>query len=67
MVANNHGMPGLLLAVMAYLLLADSLAGATARRCGWLGAVMGLLAAIELLPIVSFVPLTIGFCGCGAT
>lgn len=60
-VANNHGVSGLLLAVTAYLLLALEWRGVTARRCGWLGAVLGLLAAIELLPIVSFVPLTIGF------
>jgi len=59
-VANNHGVSGLLLAVTAYLLLALEWRGATAARCGWLGAVLGLLVAIELLPVVSFVPLTIG-------
>lgn len=60
-VANNHGVSGLLLAVTAYLLLAIEWRGATPARCGWLGAMLGLLAAIELLPVVSFVPLTIGF------
>lgn len=60
-VANNHGVSGLLLAVTAYLLLAVEWRGATAARCGWLGAVLGLLGAIEVLPLVSFVPLTIGF------
>lgn len=58
-VANSHGVSGLLLAVTAYLLLALEWRGATAARCGWLGAALGLLAAIELLPLVSFVPLTI--------
>lgn len=60
-VTNNHGVSGLLLAVTAYQLLAIEWRGATAARCGWLGAVLGLLAAIELLPLVSFVPLTIAF------
>jgi hypothetical protein len=60
-VANNHGVSGLLLAVTVYLLLAVEWRGATAAGCGWLGAVLGLLAAIELLPLVSFIPLTIGF------
>lgn len=60
-VANSHGVSGLLLAVTAYLLLALQWRGATAARCGWLGVALGLLAAIELLPLVSFVPLTIGF------
>ena len=60
-VANNHGVSGLLLTVTAYLLLALEWRGATAARCGWLGAVLGLLVAIELLPMVSFVPLTIGY------
>ena len=56
-VINNHGIAGLLLAVVAYLLLSIEWRGASAARCLGLGAALGLMSAIEVLPIVSFVPL----------
>ena len=60
-VVNNHGVSGLLVAVMAYVLLSLAWHGVTVARCGWLGAVLGLLSDIELLPLVSFVPTAIAY------
>ena len=56
---NNHGISGLLLTVLAFLLLKLSWHGVTAGRCLALGATLGLMTATEVLPLVSFVPLTI--------
>lgn len=59
LVTNNHGISGLLVALLIWLLLKVEWQGAT-RSCAFaIGAVLGLLAAIEILPIVSFVPLTL--------
>ncbi|MEO8682793.1 MAG: hypothetical protein ABI665_27340 [Vicinamibacterales bacterium] len=55
-VANNHGIAGLLLAVLIYLLLSVEWRGTTPAKCLGLGAVLGLLTAIEILPVVSFLP-----------
>lgn len=59
LVTNNHGISGLLIAVLSYLLLLIEWQGISDRRALALGGCLGLLVAIELLPIVSFVPLTI--------
>ena len=59
LVPNNHGIAGLLLAAVVYLLLQIAHDGMTERRAGALGAAAGLLAAIELLPLVSFIPLIV--------
>ena len=56
-VSNNHGIAGGLLAWAILLMLRISINGPSPRRCGLLGAAMGLLAAIEVTPVVSFVPL----------
>lgn len=56
---NNHGISGLLLAILAYLLLKIDWQGPTTRRCLALGAALALLTVIEYLPLVSFLPLTI--------
>lgn len=58
-VTDNHGVAGLLLMVMVYVLLTIEWQGATENRCRWLGAVLGLLTVVEILPAVSFVPLAI--------
>ncbi len=55
-VTNNHGISALLTAVMAYLLLSISTHGGTARRALMLGSTLGLITAIEVVPLVSFVP-----------
>jgi Glycosyltransferase family 87 len=60
-VANNHGIAGFLLALVAWLLLFVEWHGLTPNRIRVLGGALGLVAAIELLPLVSFVPLTIGW------
>jgi drug/metabolite transporter superfamily protein YnfA len=56
--SNNHSVSALLVAVLSHLLLkfdsTISAAGAAA-----VGLVLGLLVAIEILPLVSFLPLTI--------
>lgn len=57
--SNNHGIAGLLVAMLILLLLSVEWHGATRRRALAIGGVLGLLIAIELLPIVSFVPLTL--------
>lgn len=60
-VSNNHGISAMLLALIAHLLLSISLRGATIARAAWLGLSLGLIAAIEVVPLVTFVPLTCGF------
>lgn len=56
LVTNNHGISGLLLTLLIWLLLSVEQHGATRARAFGVGVVLGLLAAIEILPIVSFVP-----------
>ncbi|HYE88206.1 MAG TPA: hypothetical protein VEA16_17710 [Vicinamibacterales bacterium] len=56
LVANNHGISGLLVTVLIWLLLKIEWQGATPVRALAIGNVLGLLAAIEILPLVSFVP-----------
>jgi hypothetical protein len=57
-VANNHGISGLLLALLIWLLLLIEWHGATRGRIAATGIVLGLLCAIEILPLLSFAPLT---------
>lgn len=59
LVTNNHGIAGMLLAVLAYLLLLIEWHGINRNRAIATGLVSGLLVGIELLPIVSFAPLTL--------
>ena len=56
LVANHHGISGLLVATLIWLLLKVEWQGPTPVRALAIGNVLGLLAAIEVLPIVSFVP-----------
>ncbi len=58
LVSNNHGISGLLTAVLIWQLLLVEWRGATAARAAAIGGAVGLLVAIELLPVVSFLPLT---------
>jgi hypothetical protein len=58
LVTNNHGISGLLMTVLIWLLLKVEWQGGTRVRAFSIGAILGLLAAIEILPIVSFVPVT---------
>ena len=58
-VSNNHGIAALLTAVLIWQLLLVEWRGATAARATAIGCATGLLVAIELLPIVSFLPLTL--------
>lgn len=57
LVANNHGISGMLLTLTIYLLLAIERHGISATRCTSLGVTLGILSGIELLPLFSFVPL----------
>lgn len=57
LVTNNHGIAGMLLALAIYLLLAIERIGATTTRYAALGVTLGVLSAIELLPLFAFVPL----------
>ena len=59
LVANNHGISGLLLAIAIYFLLKIEWHGATINRVFGAGLALGLLSGIELLPLVSFLPLAI--------
>lgn len=59
LVPNNHGVSGLLVAVLIVLMLDLSRTGATSVRLAALGATVGLLGAIEWLPLVSFVPVIV--------
>jgi hypothetical protein len=58
LITNNHGISALLMTVLTWLLLKVEWQGGTRSRALSIGAVLGLLAAIEILPIVSFVPVT---------
>jgi hypothetical protein len=58
LVTNNHGIAGLLITALIWLLLQVEWNGATRSRAFAIGAVLGLLGAIEILPLVSFVPVT---------
>jgi len=58
-VTNNHGVSGLLTALLIWLLLKIEWHGAAARRAFGIGLTLGLLVAIEVLPIAAFVPATI--------
>ena len=58
-VSNNHGISGLLLAALIWQLLLVEWHGSTPGRALMIGAALGLLVAIELLPVVSFLPLTL--------
>lgn len=59
LVTNNHGISGLLMTVLIWLLLKVEWQGGTRARAFAIGAVLGLLSGIEILPIVSFVPVTL--------
>jgi len=59
LVVDNHIVSGFLLAGLAWLLFEVEFDGSTASRCFLVGLVLGLLTAIEVLPAISFVPLTI--------
>ena len=61
LVANNHGISGLLLTVCIYLLLKIEWRGVTFGRLLGAGIAIGAVSAIEWLPLISFLPLTIGF------
>jgi hypothetical protein len=61
LVTNNHGISGLLLASAIYLLLKIEWHGVTTSRVFAAGFAVGALSAIELLPLVSFVPLVIAY------
>lgn len=56
LVTNNHGIAGLLLAVFLSLLFKIDTRGPSPNLLAASGLVLGLLAAIEWLPLVSFVP-----------
>ena len=58
-VTNNHGVSALLVAWLAWLLMQIDFGRVDVRILGALGVTLGLLVAIEVIPIVSFVPLTI--------
>ncbi len=59
LVSNNHGISALLTAVLIWQLLLVEWRGVTTARAAAIGAAVGLLVAIELLPVVSFLPLTL--------
>ena len=60
-VSTSHGISALLLAIVAHDLLAIEWRGVTWASCARLGGALGLLSAIEILPLASFVPLSIAF------
>ena len=59
LVVNNHGASALLLAATAYVLLLLEWRGVTTARVAVLGALLGLLIGIEILPVASFAPLAV--------
>jgi hypothetical protein len=61
LVSNNHGISALLVAQIAWLLLSICTHGATGGRALMLGTALGLLTAIEVVPLVSFVPIACVF------
>lgn len=56
LVPNNHGIAGLLVATLIASLFEYEQQGPTTRRMMAIGLALGLLVAIEMLPIASFVP-----------
>ena len=60
-VANNHGISAMLIALAAYALLQMDWHGVTRARVRVLALALGLVAAVELLPVISFVPLAMGY------
>jgi hypothetical protein len=62
-VSNSHGVSALLVGVLSYLLLVSDQRGVAPVRAMGIGGVLGLLTAIELLPAVSFLPLTVLYLG----
>lgn len=56
---NNHIVAAMLLTAVCYLLLSLEWRGVTSRDCLALGGALGVMTAVEILPIVSFVPITI--------
>ena len=58
-VSNSHGISGMLIAALVWLLLLLEWQGIARARLAALGAVLGLAVTIELLPLVSFLPLTL--------
>lgn len=61
LVSNNHGISALLVAWLARVLLEVQRREPQARHAWLLGLTLGLLVGIEVIPAVSFVPLTIAF------
>lgn len=61
LVANNHIVAGLLLATSLWLMLRIEGGDRSRRVFIALGLMLGLLIAVELVPVVSFVPLTVAF------
>lgn len=57
LVTNNHEVAGFLIALLAYLLLEIDAGEVTIRRAALTGATLGLLITVEVLPIISFVPI----------
>lgn len=57
LITNNHEISACLIAVLIWLLLKIEWQGATRGRAMAVGAVLGLLAAIEILPLGAFAPL----------
>ena len=58
-VSNNHGVSALLVAALIWQLLASEGKPVTRVTAASIGLILGLLVAIELLPLVSFAPLTL--------
>jgi hypothetical protein len=61
LVVNNHIISGFLLAGLAWLLLEIEFGRSTTGKCFLVGLGLGLLTTIEVLPAISFVPLTVLF------
>lgn len=59
LVTNNHEAAALLVAVLALLLIDLEQGRVDAARCALVGLTLGLLVAVEVVPVVSFLPLTI--------
>jgi len=59
--SNNHGISAMLVTAMAFALIAIERGGSTPARARLLGGSLGLMAAFEVLPLVSFVPATAVF------
>ena len=66
-VTNNHGVSAFLLACLAWLLMQIDFGRADVRTIGALGITLGLLVAIEAIPIVSFLPRPLLLCSTGRT